>query len=105
MLDGGTLASYSSGNVGRCSSVLSQHKRSHHVCFSRPGDHGYVVFVFNPLAAQRYVLCRQRFSSAVSQVVVGATQESTMSTGNIGRNGPVGVLKRVYQTVPYLPLN
>ena len=27
------------------------------------------------------------------------------STSSIGRNGWVGVLKRVYQTVPYLPLN
>ena len=52
MLDGGSLASHSSQQVGRCSLVVSHHKRSHHGCFGRPGAQGSAISAFNPLAPQ-----------------------------------------------------
>ena len=63
MFDGGSLASHSSQHAGRCSSVVSHHKRSCHGCL-RQG-----------------------------------------STSSAGGSGLVGVLDRVYQTMPSLPLN
>ena len=77
MLDGGSLASHSSQHVGRCSSVVSHHKRSHRGCFGRPGTQGSVISPFNPLAARQCVLCRQGFSSLACQVVAGAPGTST----------------------------
>ena len=74
MLDGGSLASHHSQHVGRCSSAVSHHKRSRHGCFGRTGAQGSAISAFNTLAAQQHVLSRQRFSSSVCQVVVGATQ-------------------------------
>ena len=59
MLDGGSLASYSSQHVGRHSLVLSHHKRSHCGGFGRPCAQGSAIVTFNPLAAQRCVLHRQ----------------------------------------------
>ena len=53
---GGSLASHSSQQVERHSSVLSCHQRSHCGCFSRPCAQGSVISAFNPLAAQGYVL-------------------------------------------------
>ena len=76
MLDVGSLASHHSQHVGRCSSVVSHHKRSHHGCFCSPGTQGSVISAFNPLAAQQCVLCQQGFSPSVCQVVVGETQTS-----------------------------
>ena len=52
MLDGCSLASHSSQNVGRCLSVVSHHRRSHCGCFSRSGTQGSAISAFNPLAAQ-----------------------------------------------------
>ena len=63
MLNGGSLASHSSQHVGRCSLVVPSSKRSHRGCFGRPGAQGSVISAFNPLAAQRHVLCRQGFST------------------------------------------
>ena len=40
---------------------------------------GSTVSAFNPLAAQRCVLCRQGFSSLFCQAVAGATRMSTSS--------------------------
>ena len=77
MLDGGSLASHSSQHAGRHSSMVSHHKRSCHGCLGRPGTQGSVVSAFNPLAAQRCVLCQQGFSSSVCQAVAGATRTST----------------------------
>ena len=73
LLDGGSLPSHSSQHAGRCSLVVSHHKRSCCGCFSRPGTQGSALSVFNPLAAQQCVLCQVGFSSSVCQVVVGAT--------------------------------
>ena len=52
MLDGGSLASYSSQHVARCSSVVSYHQGSNHGCFGRPGAHESAISAFIPLAAQ-----------------------------------------------------
>ena len=78
MLDGGSLAFHSSQHVGRCSLALSCHKSSHHGCLSMPGAQGSAISAFKPLAAQRYVWCRQGFSSSICQAVVGTTQVSTV---------------------------
>ena len=73
MLDGGSLAPYSSQHVGRHSLPVSHHKRSHCGCSGGPCAQGSAISAFNPLAAQQCVLCRQGFSSSVCQAVVGAT--------------------------------
>ena len=77
MLDGGSLASNSSQHAGRCSSMVSHHKRSRRGCLGRPGTQGSAVSAFNPLAAQQCKLCQQGFSSLVCQVVAGATRMCT----------------------------
>ena len=77
MLDGGSLASHSSQHAGRHSSAVTHRKRSRRGCLGRPGAQGSVVSAFNPLVAQRCVLCRQGFSSSVCQAVAGATRTST----------------------------
>ena len=107
MLDGGSLASHSCQHVGRCSWAISHHKWSHHGCISRSCTQGSVISAINPWAAKRYVLHRQGFSSSVCQAVVGDNTEHLWqrSTSNAGRNGQVGVLERVCQTLPYLPQN
>ena len=53
------------------------------------------------------VLYRQRFSSSVCQAVGGRELKCLCqrSTSSVGRNGQVGVLDRVYQTMPSLLLN
>ena len=78
MLDGGYLASHSCQHVGRHSSALSHHERSHHGCFSRPCAQGSAISAFKPLAAQRCVLHRQGSSFSVCQAMAGATQASMM---------------------------
>ena len=106
ILDGGSLAPHSSQHVGRHSSAVPHHKRFCHGCLGRPGTQGSAISAFNPLDAQCCVLCRQGVSSLVCQVVAGATQVlHQRSTSSVGRNGQVGVLNRVYQTMPSLPLN
>ena len=76
MLDGGSLASHSSQHAGRHSSAVSHHKRSRRGCLGRLGAQGSAVSAFNPLVAQRCVLCQQGFSSSVCQAVAGATRTS-----------------------------
>ena len=56
MLDGGSLTLHSSQHLGRHSSAVPHHKRSHHGCFSRPGAQGSAISAFNSLAAQQCVL-------------------------------------------------
>ena len=58
MLDAGSLAPHSSQHVGRHSSAVPHHKRSHRGCLSRPDTQGSVISAFNPLAAQQCVFCR-----------------------------------------------
>ena len=78
MLGGGSLASHSFQHFGRHSSAVSHNKRSHCGCFGRPCVQGSAISVFNPLATQRFVLCRQGFSSSVCQTVAGATWASVL---------------------------
>ena len=99
-------APHSSQHVGRHSSAVPYHKRSHHGCLSRPGIQGFAISAFNHLAAQQCVMQRQRFSSSFCQEVVGQLQcLPQRSTSSVGRNGQVGVLYMVYLTMPSLPLN
>ena len=55
MLDGGSLASHSSQHVGRCSLVVSHHKRSRCGCFSRSGTQGSAISTFNTFGSS--VMC------------------------------------------------
>ena len=73
LLDRGILDSSTSQHVEDHSSSVSYHKNPHHGCFGRLGAVGTAVAEFNPLAAQRCLLCRQGFSSSVCQAVAGAT--------------------------------
>ena len=52
ILDGGSLAPHSSQYVGRCSEVVSHHKRSHCGCFSRPCAPWSAISAFNSLVGQ-----------------------------------------------------
>ena len=104
ILDGGSLAPHSSQHVGRCSSVVPCHKRSCCGCLSRPGTQGSALSAFKPLAAEQCVLCRQGFSS-LGQWQGQIKHLHQRSTSSVGRNGQDGVLYRVYQTMPSLPLN
>ena len=74
LLDGDSLASHSSQYIGRVSLSVSHCKGPCHGCLSWPGVQGSVITAFNPFATQRYVLCRQGFSSSLCQVVAKATQ-------------------------------
>ena len=77
ILDNGSMAFYSSQDIGRHSLVLSHCKRSHCGCLGRPGDQGSVISTFSPLAGQN-VLWRQGFSSSVWQAVMGISPGPTM---------------------------
>ena len=104
MLGGDSLASHSSQHVGRYSLVLSHHKRSLHGCFSRPCAQGSAISAFNPLAAQRCMFHKQGFSSPVCQAKAEQLKHlHQRSTSSVGRNGWVGVFKRVYQNTISVP--
>ena len=103
MLDGGSLVSHSSQHVGRHYLALSHHKRSHHGCFSRPCAQGSAISAFNPLMW----CCTDRgsFPQCFRQWQGQHQHLHQRSASSVGRNGQVGVLERVYQTMPYLPLS
>ena len=106
MLDGGSLASHHSQHVGRCSLAVSHHKRSCHGCFGRPGTQGSAISAFNPLEAQQHVLHRQGSLPWSVRWWWGQLEHlHQRSTSSAGKNGQVGVLDRVHQTMPSLPLN
>ena len=56
---------------------MSYHNKPHQGCFGWPDAQGSVMAAFKTLAAQTYVLHKQRVSSSVCQAVLGATQVST----------------------------
>ena len=74
LLDWGSWVSHRSQHVWRHSSTVSYFKGPHHVCLSQPCVQGSAVTAFNPLTAQRCVLCRQGFSS-ICEAVVGVSWE------------------------------
>ena len=67
LLDVGSLNSHNFQHVGRHSSSVFCCGGSCHGCFSRLGTPRSTIAAFNPLAIQRWVLCRQGFYSSVCQ--------------------------------------
>ena len=59
--------------------------------YSRPGAQGSAITAFNPLAAQRCVMCQQGFSFLVCQTVMGVSHASLLemnaSNAMLGRTG------------------
>ena len=62
MLGRGSLATHSSLHVGRCSSVLSSHKRSYCGCFGRPCVQRFAIYFHLSLWLLRDVCCTDRGS-------------------------------------------
>ena len=106
MLYEGSLASHSSQHVGRHSSSVSYHKKSHHGCFSRPGAQGSAIAAFNPWLL-RDMSCTDKGSLPhfVWQWQGQLEHLQQKSTSIVGRSGKDGVLERVYQTMPFLPVD
>ena len=99
-------ASHSSQHVGRCSSVVSHHKRSCCGCFSRPGTQGSAISAFNLwLLSDVCYANRDSLPWSVRQWQGQLEHLCQGSTSSAGRNWLVGVLDRVYQKMPSLPLN
>ena len=106
MLDGGSLASHSSQHAGRHSSVVSHRK-----------DLVVDVSVGQALKGLWYLHLTLWLLSDVCYTNKGSLPQSVRwwrgqlerlchgSTSSAGGSGLVGVLDRVYQTMPSLPLN
>ena len=106
MLDGGSLAPHSSQHVGRHSSAVSHHK-----------DPIMDVSVGQALKGLQYLHLTIWLLSNVCYADRGSLPQSVRpwwgqleclhqrSTSSVGRNGQVGVINRVYQTMPSLLLN
>ena len=78
-------------------------EKSCHGCFSGLGVQGPAITGSNSLAAQR---CATQTGGSLPQSVCSGRMtlmSMTKVTCNAGRNRLVGVLKRVYQTMSYLP--
>ena len=106
LLDGGSLASHSSQHVSRHSLVVSHHKKSHHgflVCHLLKGL-PYLHLTLWWFSDVCYV-DRDSLPWSVRWWRAQLKHLCQRSTSSVGRNGPVGVLNRVYQTMPYLLLN
>ena len=105
MLDGGSLASHSSQHVGRSSRALSHHKDL------IVDVSGYVLkgvtYLQLTLWLLRDVCCKDRGSlpQSARQWWQQLKHLYQRSTSNVGRNEQLGVLDRVYQTMPYLSPN
>ena len=104
LLDGGYPALYTFQHVGRHSSLLSYCTKSCDGCFRRLGTQGSVITAFNSEYSEMCVVQAGDLSS-VSQPVAEQLECMTKVTSNARRNGPVGELQRVYQMIPFLPLN
>ena len=106
MLDGGYMAPHSSQHVGRCSLVVPHHKRYCHGCLSRPGTRGPALSAFT-LWLLSYVCYADKgfVPQSVRQWQGQLEHLCQRSTSSVGRNGQVGVLDRVYQTMPSQLLN
>ena len=106
MLDGGSLASHSSQHAGRCSSVVPSCKRSHRGCLVGQALKGlqYLHLTLWLLSDVCYT-DRGSLPQSVRQWQGQLDHLHQGSTSSAGRSGPGGVLDRVYQTMPSLPLN
>ena len=107
LLGGGSLDFHSSKHVVRCSSLVSHHEGLCYGCLGWTGAHRSAIAAFNALAVEKPVLCRQWFSSFFCQTVAGIPWESMTKVYQQcwKKNGPGGVLERVYQTMPFLLLS
>ena len=103
MLDGGSLTSHSSQHVGRHPLALSHLVVDVFVGHILRG----LPYLHLTLWLLRDVCCTDMGShlQSVRQWHGPLDYLQWKSTSNVGRSGQVGVLKRVYQTMPYLPLN
>ena len=106
MLDEGSLPSNSSQHVGRHSSALSCHKRSHHGCFVGQVLKG-LPYLHLSLWLCRYMCCTDKgpLPQSLRQWHGLLKYLQWNSTINVGKNGEVSLLQRVSQIVPYLVLN
>ena len=104
--DGGFLDSDSSQPVGRYSSSVSYHKRSCLGYFNRMGAQES-AFAALTLLLLRGTCCVDKVSllQYVRQQQGQLEHVQQRFTSNIGNNAQVGMLKIVYQTIPFLPLN
>ena len=106
MLDGGSLASHSSQHVCRHSVVVSHNKRS--CCGCLVGQVLKGLQYLHLTLWQLNDVCYTDRGSLPQSVRWWWGQLKSLcqrSTSSAGRNGPVGVLNRVYQTMPPLPIN
>ena len=81
-------------------------KHPHHGCFGRPGAQRSAISAFNPWLLSN--MCYGNRGSLPQSVRWWSGQLKHLhqgSTSSAGRNGPVGVLNRVHQTMQSLPLN
>ena len=106
MLDGGSLASHSSQHAGRCALAVPFSQESRRGCFGRPGAQGlrYLHLTLWLLSNVCYA-DRGSLPWSVRQWQGQLNCLHQGSTSSAGRSGPGGVLDRVYQTMPSLPLN
>ena len=106
MLDGGSLASHSSQHAGRCSLAVSSCKRSCFGCFGRPGTQGPAISALTLCLLSNVCYAdRSSLPQSVRQWQGQLEHLCQGSTSSAGRSGLGGVLDRVYQTMPSLPLN
>ena len=106
MLDGDSLAPHTYQHVGRCSSAVPHHKRSHRGCLSRPGIQGSAISAFNLwLLSDVCYTDRDSLPQSVRQWQGQLECLYQRSTSSVGRNGWVGVFNRVYHTMLSLLLN
>ena len=98
LVDGGSLAFHCSQHEGKHSLLVIHGRRSCQGCVGRPGQEGSANTAFNPLAAQRHVAQAKVLFISLS----GSGWVNQIPTIAVYQ---VGVLKRVYQAVPFLLLN
>ena len=85
--------------------MLSHHKRSHEGYIGRPGSQAYAITAFNSLATKRCVIQTRVLFLSLSGSAVGAQMSIKRFASNLGENWQFGVIRKVYQTMAFLPLN
>ena len=106
MLDGGSLAPHSSQHVGRCSwlcPIVKDLTMDVSVGQALKGL-SYLHLILWLLSDVQYTDRRGGLPQSVRQWWRPLKHLCQRSTSSVGRNGQVGGLNRVYQTMPSLPL-